>query len=39
MGINETSAASQSMLTRLQESTGFADDVLTHVEENVWNGI
>ncbi len=33
LGINEESAA------RLQESTGFAKDILTRVEEDVWNGI
>ncbi len=36
---NEASAASQFMLARLQESTGFAKDVLTRVEEDVWNDI
>jgi len=35
---NEASAASQSMLAKLQESTGFAKDVLARVEEDVWNG-
>ena len=38
LDINEESAASQSMLSKLQESTGFAKDVLTRVEEDVWNG-
>ncbi len=35
---NEASAANQFMLFNLQESTGFANDVLTRVEEDVWNG-
>lgn len=39
LDINEESGAGQSMLSRLQESTGFAKDVLTRVEEDVWNGI
>lgn len=39
LGINEESAANQSMLSRLQESTGFAKDVLSRAEEDVWNGI
>lgn len=39
LGINEESGASRSMLSKLQESTVFATDVLTRVEEDVWNGI
>ncbi len=39
LDINEEPAASQSILVRLQESTGFAKDVLPRVEEDVWNGI
>ena len=39
LDINEKSAASQSMLSMLQESTGFAKDILTRAEEDVWNGI
>ena len=39
LDINEESAASQSMRARLQESTGFAKDILTRAEEDVWNGL
>ena len=39
LGINEESAASQSMLFKLQESTGFAKGILARVEEDVWNGL
>ncbi|MEQ6341935.1 MAG: hypothetical protein M3A44_09860 [Gammaproteobacteria bacterium] len=39
LDINEASAANQFMLTKLQESAGFAKDVLTRVEEEVWNGV
>ncbi len=39
LDINEKSAAGQSMLSKLQESTGFAKDILTRVEEDVWNGL
>lgn len=39
LDINEESAASQSMLARLQESTGFAKDILARVKEDVWNGL
>ena len=39
LGINEASAASHLMLSRRQESTGFAKDILTRAEEDVWNGL
>ena len=38
LDINEGSAASQSIISGLQESTGFAKDVLARAEEDVWNG-
>ena len=38
LDINEGSAASQSIISELQESTGFAKDVLARAEEDVWNG-
>ena len=39
LGINEESGTSQSMLFKLQESTGFAKGILARVEEDVWNGL
>ena len=39
LDINGASAANQFMLSRLQESTGFANNVLSRVEEEVWNGL
>ena len=39
LDINEESAASQTMLFKLQESTGFVKDILARVEEDVWNGL